>query len=68
MYAGAESVVSSLWRISDVSSAVIMKRFYRQLSRGVDKAEALRQSKLTTKKYFKHPAYWSGFKLTGDYR
>jgi CHAT domain-containing protein len=66
--AGASTVVSSLWRISDVSSAVVMKRFYRSLSSRVSKAESLREAQIVTMKYFKHPAFWSGFKLSGDFR
>jgi CHAT domain-containing protein/tetratricopeptide (TPR) repeat protein/Tol biopolymer transport system component len=65
MYAGAETVVSSLWRISDVASAVTMKRFYRYLAEGQDKAEAMRQAQAVVRKYFKHPAYWSSFKVSG---
>lgn len=65
MYAGAETVVSSLWRISDVASAVTMKRFYRYLAEGEDKAEAMRHAQAVVRKYFKHPAYWSSFKVSG---
>jgi CHAT domain-containing protein len=67
-YAGANTVVSSLWRISDVASAVTMKRFYRYLSEGKDKAEALRQAQITVRKYFAHPAYWAAFRILGDDR
>ena len=68
MTAGAKSVVSALWRISDVASAVVMKRFYRYLSEGKSKAEALRLSQLSARKYFRHPAYWSSFKLAGAWQ
>jgi len=67
-YAGANTVVSSLWRISDVASAVTMKRFYRYLGEGQDKAEAMRQAQMVVRKYFKHPAYWSAFRVLGGYR
>lgn len=41
-YAGAQSVLSSLWSVSDASTAELMKRFYTHLKAGMPKAEALR--------------------------
>ena len=67
-YAGAKTVVSSLWRINDVASAVVMKRFYRYLSEGSDKAESMRKAQLVVRKYFQHPAYWSSFRVIGQYQ
>ena len=67
IYAGASSIIASLWKISDVASAVLIKRFYRYLQ-GQDKIMALHQAQLLVKKRYKHPAYWASFVLTGDYR
>ena len=67
-YAGAGTVVSSLWRINDVASAVTMKRFYRYLSEGKSRAEALRQAQMVVRRYFPHPAYWGAFRMLGDDR
>jgi CHAT domain-containing protein len=67
-YAGARTVVSSLWRISDVTSAVVMKRFYRYLAEGQDKAEAMRQAQMIVRRYHAHPAYWSSYRVVGAYR
>ena len=44
--AGAPSIVHSLWEVQDETSVVIMDRFYENLSKGMSKNEALRQSKL----------------------
>ncbi|NRA44598.1 MAG: CHAT domain-containing protein [Oligoflexales bacterium] len=66
-YSGAKALVSSLWRIDDVASAVVMKRFYRYLSEGLPLSEALRESQLQVRRFFKHPAYWASFKLSGSY-
>ena len=63
---GAKSIISTLWRINDVASAIIMKRFYRALSEGKSKAVALRTAQLNAKKFFPHPAYWSSFRLIGS--
>jgi len=66
-YAGTKALISSLWRISDVASAVTVKRFYRYLANGDEKAEALRKGQLLVRKYYPHPAYWSSFRLLGSY-
>lgn len=68
LFTGADTVVTSLWRINDVSSAVLMKRFYRYLAAGDNKAEAMRKAQSTVRKYFKHPAYWAGFRVVGSYQ
>ena len=62
--AGAKSVVSSLWRVSDLTSGVLMKNFHRNLKTH-DPATALRDAQLKVMKYFPHPAYWAGFRLDG---
>lgn len=68
LFSGASTVVSALWRISDVASGVTMKRFYRYLAEGDDKAEAMRKAQILVRKYHPHPAYWSSFRVIGDYR
>jgi len=65
--AGAGSIISSLWRVSDVATAIMMKRFYRYLKTGTA-LEALHQAQQVVRRYFPHPAYWSGFTLTGTWR
>ncbi|MFQ5559256.1 MAG: CHAT domain-containing protein [Nitrospinota bacterium] len=67
MYAGTHSLISSLWRVDDLSTALLMKYFYRFLPQH-DKGSSLRKAQLLVKKNFPHPAYWSGFSLVGDYR
>lgn len=66
-YAGVDSLVSSLWRISDVASAITMKRFYRYMAEGHTRSESLRMAQLLVRDFFDHPAYWAPFKLTGAY-
>jgi CHAT domain-containing protein len=65
--AGAGSIISSLWRVSDVATAIMMKRFYRYLKTSTA-LEALHQAQQVVRRYFPHPAYWSGFTLTGTWR
>jgi len=67
IYAGTHSILSSLWRVSDISTAVLIKHFYRNFAHG-DKAESLRNAQLLVKKFYPHPSYWAGFSLSGDHR
>ena len=72
MYAGARSVVVSLWRVNDEATAELMKRFYRHML-GKDKlpaAAALRQAQLEMQadKVWHDPYYWAGFILQGDWK
>jgi CHAT domain-containing protein len=69
MYAGASSLVVSLWQVNDFSTAEIMQLFYQNLAKGMGKAEALRAAKLDyikrAKGVFSHPAFWSSFVQVG---
>ncbi|MBF0295463.1 MAG: CHAT domain-containing protein [Magnetococcales bacterium] len=67
LYAGTHSLISSLWRVDDLSTAVLMKHFYRNYA-SMPKADSLRQAQLLVKQNFPHPANWAGFNLVGDYR
>ncbi|NIQ00935.1 MAG: CHAT domain-containing protein [Nitrospinaceae bacterium] len=67
IYAGTHALVSSLWRVSDISTAVLIKHFYRNYT-VQNKGESLRKAQLLVKKLYPHPSYWAGFNLTGDYR
>lgn len=68
LYAGASSVVVSLWQVADISTSELMIRFYENLGGKDDKAEALRQSKLAMIRggRFGHPYYWAPFILIGQ--
>jgi len=70
IHAGTPSVVASLWRVSDDSTVVMMRSFYRNL-RSMSKAEALRQSQVELAKAsseaFSHPFFWAPFILVGDW-
>jgi CHAT domain-containing protein len=70
MYAGASSVVVSLWQVADRSTAELMVGFYQQLDRAGDKAEALRRAKvgLMQNPRYSHPYYWAPFVLVGEPR
>lgn len=67
LYAGAKSAVATLWLAEDTSTAAIMKSFYRHLSLGESKSQALRNAQL---EFVSHgdqpPFYWASFQLVGD--
>ncbi len=66
--AGASAVVSSLWRVNDLTTALMIKRFYRYLPQEENKAAALRRAQLDVRKRYPHPGYWAAFRLTGYYK
>jgi CHAT domain-containing protein/Flp pilus assembly protein TadD len=71
MYAGASSVVASLWKVDDEATAELMKNFYsNMLERGMTPAAALRaaQSSIRNQKRWRAPYYWAAFTIQGDYR
>jgi len=68
LFAGARSLLVSLWPVSDSSTALLMQRFYRGLLDGLDKDEALvrAQRELMHHSRFAHPYHWAAFVLNGD--
>ncbi|HET9227048.1 MAG TPA: CHAT domain-containing protein, partial [Thermoanaerobaculia bacterium] len=66
-YAGARSVLASLWSVSDASTARFMKSFYRHLRGGSTKDEALRAAQIEQVRE-SHPFHWAAFQLTGDWK
>jgi CHAT domain-containing protein len=71
-FAGASTVLASLWNVSDASTMVLMKRFYTYLHQGKTKDEALRATQRdlirANKQDLSHPYHWAGFSLYGDWR
>jgi CHAT domain-containing protein/tetratricopeptide (TPR) repeat protein len=70
-YAGARSVLASLWGVADYSTARFMKSFYGYLRAGKPKDEALRAAQIGQihkKGGSSHPFYWAAFELSGDWR
>jgi len=65
LYAGAKSIVSSLWKVDDVATYRLMQSFYSNLNK-LDKRSSLRQAQLNLKKQYSHPYYWAAFQLTGS--
>jgi CHAT domain-containing protein/tetratricopeptide (TPR) repeat protein len=68
--AGAQTLVMSLWAVSDYTTRTLMTRYYSGLARGEGRGEALRrvQLRMLTDKNRRHPFYWAGFIQAGDWR
>jgi CHAT domain-containing protein len=66
LFAGTPSLVVTQWDIADDPTMVLMDRFYGELQKGLDKAQALRRAQLATRQRYPHPAYWASFVLIGE--
>ncbi len=69
-YAGARSLLTTLWAIDDRSSAQLMDHFYTFLAKGKPKDEALRMAQLnalsSSSHQKAHPRYWAAYILIGS--
>lgn len=65
--AGARRAVTTLWRVPDAPTAVLMQHFYRGVQAGLPLDDALAQAKraLRDEAAFADPHYWAAFVLTG---
>lgn len=71
IYAGANSVIASLWRVEDAATAYFMEQFYRGLIEDdLSPAAALRAAQLAvaSRPRWRQPYYWAGFVIQGDWR
>ncbi|MEM1214807.1 MAG: CHAT domain-containing protein [Bacteroidota bacterium] len=71
-FAGARSVLTTLWRINENANCNLLEDFYAELDNGATKSAALAQAKrqyLTqADERAAHPVYWAGFQLLGNPR
>ncbi|WP_019616509.1 CHAT domain-containing protein [Psychromonas ossibalaenae] len=66
LYAGTNSIISSLWKVDDQATSQLMQHFYANLAVSSDKRLALKKAQLAVKaNYNRHPYYWAAFQLTG---
>lgn len=74
LYAGAASLLPTLWKVDDASSAELMEIFYQALLSDYTKAAALASAQraflarasATGRLYYLHPYFWGAFQLIGD--
>ena len=65
--AGAQSVLTTLWKVPDESASVFMQFFYQYLNEGIQSSLALQKAILSVRCFTKYSQYihWSGYQLTG---
>ncbi len=67
LYAGAGSVIATLWRIGDEGAAGFAERFYAQLpAKGAAEAVAATQRELLQSSRYTAPYYWAAYQTSGD--
>ncbi len=64
LYAGASTVVASLWSVDDEATAFLMLRMYEHMQMH-GRRDALRKAQIETRAKFPHPYYWASFYQTG---
>jgi CHAT domain-containing protein len=67
--AGTETLVMSMWPVSDYVTRELMTAYYRGLKQGQGRGEALRQVQLSMlkRKGRDHPFYWASFIQSGEW-
>jgi CHAT domain-containing protein len=67
-YAGASSVLLSLWAVNDQASYQLLERFYVHLRSADSVMDSLRLAKLEMidSEVLSHPYYWAGFIVSGN--
>jgi CHAT domain-containing protein len=68
--AGASSVIKTAWEVNDETSADIISRFYKHLSEGKPKDEAMRLAKLgyleDAPPVWSGPHFWAAYEVMGN--
>ncbi len=67
--AGAESLLMSLWSVSDSVTRELMTNYYKNLKQGMGRGASLRrvQLEMLKKKGGEHPFYWAAFIQSGEW-
>lgn len=65
LFAGAQSLLLTLWDVHDRSTSEFMSAFYRRLKDGAPNAIALQGAMQELRSCHPHPYYWAPFTLIG---
>ena len=65
LYAGARSLMVSLWNVDDQATAVLMTKFYNSWKTGKTRTGALSAAMKDVRKTHPNPFYWAPFLLIG---
>lgn len=66
LYAGASSLIVSLWSVDDESMTKLTTEFYKYWLSGQSKTQALRSAQLALLQAYEHPFYWAPLVLVGS--
>ena len=65
LYAGARSIVASLWQVNDAATEQLMLSFYHKLQDHPAR-EALRLAQIETRQSYPDPVLWGAFQIVGS--
>jgi CHAT domain-containing protein len=68
LYAGAKSLIASLWVVDDESMTRLVADFYTRWMAGSPKSQALRQIQIDLMQSHEHPYFWAPLILIGNER
>lgn len=66
LFAGARSLLLTLWDVNDGSTADFMQSFYRRFFKYGDRGLALQSAMQELRERYPHPYYWAPFILVGN--
>jgi CHAT domain-containing protein len=64
--AGAETVVTSLWKVNDETTVELMEGYYERLLAGQGRATAMREAMKALRQKQPHPHHWAPFIVIGQ--
>lgn len=65
MVAGAETLLTSLWKVDDKATRDLMTQYYKSLMKGKGRGESMREAALALRKKRPHPYFWAPFIAIG---
>ena len=65
LYAGARSILLSLWNVNDEATTAWMSHFYGEWEQGASKSVAYRAAMLALRDQYPNPFCWGPFLLVG---
>jgi len=64
--AGANSILTSLWEVSDEGTQDLMSFFYKYWLESGNKYDAFHKAQIDIKEKYKFPYYWGAFEIVGQ--
>lgn len=65
LVAGANTIIMSLFKVSDDATRMLMNSFYEELAKSGNKREAFISAKKKVREEYKAPIYWGAFVMIG---